>query len=148
MYLLMLTGSKNSIDGIIQVITRLIAKLAAAAVAALILSVLLPGGGGKAAEAGKAALSFKDMFKSFAGFRANGGPVSFGSSYIVGEKGPELFSPNTGGTITSNSVLGGGGGSGKMSLQIVGNVPITFQPNGNLTAVLAQEQIRIKKLGG
>lgn len=48
-----------------------------------------------------------DVVGSFGGFRANGGPVSTGSSYIVGERGPELFTPKTGGTITPN---GGGGG--------------------------------------
>ena len=40
-------------------------------------------------------------------FRANGGPVSTGKSYMVGERGPEMFTPNTGGRITPNSDLGG-----------------------------------------
>ena len=39
-------------------------------------------------------------------FRANGGPVSAGKSYMVGERGPEMFTPNTGGRITSNDDLG------------------------------------------
>jgi hypothetical protein len=43
------------------------------------------------------------------GFRASGGPVSSGSSYIVGEKGPELFTPTSSGSITPNNALGGGG---------------------------------------
>jgi len=42
-------------------------------------------------------------------FRAKGGPVSGGSPYMVGEKGPELFVPNTSGTIVPNNKLGGGG---------------------------------------
>jgi hypothetical protein len=41
-------------------------------------------------------------------FRANGGPVSQGGSYIVGERGPELFTPGTSGNITPNSAMGGG----------------------------------------
>jgi hypothetical protein len=45
----------------------------------------------------------------FSGFRASGGPVARGSSYIVGEKGPELFTPGTSGNITPNNALGGGG---------------------------------------
>jgi hypothetical protein len=45
----------------------------------------------------------------FSGFRASGGPVSGGSSYIVGEKGPELFTPGTSGSITPNNALGGAG---------------------------------------
>lgn len=41
--------------------------------------------------------------------KAEGGPVSGGQSYIVGEKGPELFTPSTSGTITPNGGWGGGG---------------------------------------
>ena len=41
-------------------------------------------------------------------FRANGGPTSAGSPYIVGERGRELFVPNTAGTIVSNDQMGGG----------------------------------------
>jgi len=37
------------------------------------------------------------------GFRANGGPVLGGKPYIVGERGPELFMPSTGGSIIPNS---------------------------------------------
>ena len=40
--------------------------------------------------------------------RALGGPVMGGTPYIVGESGPELFTPNTTGSITRNSDLGGG----------------------------------------
>jgi len=39
--------------------------------------------------------------------RANGGPVSGGSSYIVGERGPEIFTPSGSGMITPNSAIGG-----------------------------------------
>jgi phage-related protein len=45
----------------------------------------------------------------FGGGRANGGPVSRGTSYVVGERGPELFVPNTSGKIIPN---GGSGGRG------------------------------------
>ena len=41
--------------------------------------------------------------------RANGGPVSPGTSYMVGERGPELFTPKHGGNIVPNNALGGGG---------------------------------------
>jgi len=39
-------------------------------------------------------------------FRANGGPVSTGKSYMVGERGPEMFVPNTSGRIVPNSDMG------------------------------------------
>ena len=40
-------------------------------------------------------------------FKAEGGPVKAGGSYIVGERGPEMFSPGVSGTITPNHALGG-----------------------------------------
>ena len=40
--------------------------------------------------------------------RAAGGPVSGGQSYLVGEKGPEIFTPSGSGMITANSAIGGG----------------------------------------
>ena len=40
--------------------------------------------------------------------RAMGGPVSpSGGPYIVGERGPELFTPSSSGNITPNSAIGG-----------------------------------------
>jgi hypothetical protein len=41
--------------------------------------------------------------------KALGGPVTGGRTYMVGEHGPELFTPMGGGTITPNGRLGGGG---------------------------------------
>ena len=40
--------------------------------------------------------------------RANGGPVSSGQTYMVGERGPELFVPGRSGTIVANDKMGGG----------------------------------------
>ena len=42
--------------------------------------------------------------------RANGGPVTGGAPYLVGEKGPELFVPNSNGNIVPNNAMGGGSG--------------------------------------
>ena len=38
--------------------------------------------------------------------RATGGPVTPGSTYLVGEQGPELFTPSGNGSITPNAALG------------------------------------------
>lgn len=43
----------------------------------------------------------------YTGPREKGGPVGAGQSYLVGEKGPELFTPNAGGQITPNNQMGG-----------------------------------------
>lgn len=45
------------------------------------------------------------------GARAAGGPVQAGKTFLVGEKGPELFVPNVGGRIVPNNQLAGGSGS-------------------------------------
>lgn len=42
------------------------------------------------------------------GARADGGPVSQGMAYLVGERGPELFVPGTSGAVVPNSKIGGG----------------------------------------
>ena len=39
--------------------------------------------------------------------RASGGPVTGGDPYVVGEKGPELFVPNSSGSIVPNHAVGG-----------------------------------------
>ena len=40
--------------------------------------------------------------------KANGGPVMSGTTYLVGEQGPELFTPSSSGNITPNHAMGGG----------------------------------------
>ena len=44
---------------------------------------------------------------AFGGFRAAGGSVSAGTPYVVGERGAELFVPNSNGTIVPNGAMGG-----------------------------------------
>lgn len=45
----------------------------------------------------------------FGGGRASGGPVTAGTTYLVGEKGPELFKPSSSGSIIPNNAMGGSG---------------------------------------
>ena len=42
---------------------------------------------------------------SFGGTRADGGSVSTGRNYLVGERGPEMFTPSQPGTIVPNDML-------------------------------------------
>lgn len=44
-----------------------------------------------------------------AGARADGGPVSGGQTYLVGEEGPELFTPSASGAIIPNGMTAGAG---------------------------------------
>jgi hypothetical protein len=71
------------------------------------------GGGGGLAEALASALK-----GGFSGARAGGGPVSPGGAYLVGERGPEVFRPSTGGTIEP---AGGGGLTVHVTVQGGGN---------------------------
>lgn len=45
----------------------------------------------------------------FGGGKAGGGPVSAGTPYLVGERGPEMFVPRGNGTIVPAGAFGGGG---------------------------------------
>jgi hypothetical protein len=59
--------------------------------------------------------------------RAAGGPVTAGTVYPVGERGPELFVPNSNGTIIPNNRLGGGGTASTINL----TVNVTAPPGVN-----------------
>lgn len=48
------------------------------------------------------------------GAKADGGPVSAGRMYLVGERGPELFRANSSGTIVPNHALRGADGGGNV----------------------------------
>ena len=76
-------------------------------------------------------------------FMAMGGPVSSGSPYVVGEKGPELFVPHASGTIVPNNKMGSGGGSGS------GGVTVNYKiaagvSRAELVPILEQERRRLK----
>ena len=67
--------------------------------------------------------------------KALGGPVSAGSSYMVGERGPELFTPKHGGSIVPNNALGGS------STNVVVNVDASGNSN------VQGDQAQAKQLG-
>lgn len=96
-----LDGTKFS--GVLQAIGRDIAQIM------LRKSVTEPLAEGISNAAKPLGDSIGDFFKGM--FRAEGGAVSGGSPYIVGERGPELFVPGASGAIVPNDALGGGGGN-------------------------------------
>ena len=67
----------------------------------------------------------------FGGGRANGGSVSSGTSYLVGERGPEIFTPSGNGSIIPNSKMGGG--------QTVINLNVTgaIDPEGTARSIIS-----------
>ena len=77
--------------------------------------------------------------------RALGGPVMNGQSYIVGERGPEVFTPNTNGSITRNSDLPSGGTT-NINFTIVANDAQGFddlllQRRGMITQMISDAQL-------
>jgi len=81
--------------------------------------------------------------KGFAGFMAAGGPVSAGSSYVVGEKGPELFVPHASGTIVPNNKMGSSGGGGSGGVTVNYNIAAGVS-RAELVPILDQERRRLK----
>ena len=65
----------------------------------------LSGGIGSFSDGGSFSKGFMDNLKT----RATGGPVSGGTPYLVGERGPELMVPAGNGTVMPNNALGGSG---------------------------------------
>lgn len=65
----------------------------------------------------------------FGGGKASGGPVKKGTTYLVGENGPELFTPTGSGTIIPN---GGNVGGGGITINVTGTM---MDPEGVARAV-------------
>ena len=76
-----------------------------------------------------------------AGKREFGGPVVAGQSYLVGEKQPEIFTPNQSGWITPRADMGGGGVVVNQSFSITG-VAADLQQNMRTVAKQAGEQAK------
>ncbi|ESQ79550.1 hypothetical protein [Asticcacaulis sp. YBE204] len=69
--------------------------------------------------------------KAFSGARADGGYVTAGGSYLVGERGPEWFRPATSGEIGS-----GGGPTVNVSLNIAGGADSLVRSEAQIAAAL------------
>jgi len=93
----------------------------------------LTGFGTLGSDAGSGISGFLAAVPGIAG-KANGGPVSTGTPYMVGERGPELFVPKSSGTIVPNHALGGGGVK-------VETINITVENTGESLSPKAQKQI-------
>ena len=87
---------------------------------------------------------------------ADGGTARSGKSYLVGERGPEIFTPKNTGTVIPNHELGGvGGGSTNISVNIdaSGTSVEGSEPNGEelgrlVAAAIQSELIKEKRPGG
>lgn len=88
------------------------------------------------------------------GKRARGGPVGTGKTYLVGEKGPELFTPGLGGMISPNEAYRsaaaakqltyGGGGAFQQTLHMTVTVTGVSDPRAAADHAMKQAGEQIK----
>lgn len=90
-------GTKKLKDVAMDLMNKLLSKLIDFAINAALFGLGGMGSGGGL---------LGGLFK-FGGGQAAGGPVSGGTTYMVGERGPELFTPKRSGTIIPNHALTG-----------------------------------------
>ena len=100
-------------DMFLDMAAQIIAKMITMAILNAVLGVL-PGGNSASALGSNPSVGAYSgtgiegiTMGTFGGARANGGPVSSGQTYMVGERGPELFVPGRSGTIVANDKMGG-----------------------------------------
>ncbi len=85
--------------------------------------------------------------------RANGGPVSSGQMYMVGERGPELFVPGRSGTIVANDKMGGGNTNVVVNVDAKGSSVEGDEQGANqlgrvISAAVQSELIKQQRPGG
>jgi phage-related minor tail protein len=135
-----------------------IIKAAIEMMAFKIISSLFPGPSQFAASTmtlpgldGKGALAVPGILPGISGGLASGGTAMGGKTYLVGERGPELFTPGRTGSVAPNNALGGS--------NIVVNVDASgssVQGNGDeskrlgeaIGIAIRQELIKQKRPGG
>ena len=140
------TGLVDAIDGAIKG-TKTLGEVASSVFGAIQRAIIqygvasflggLPGGLGK----------------FFSGERANGGSVLSGRSYLVGERGPEVFTPSTSGMISPNSSLGGGSTNVVVNVDASGSAVEGDNQGGEelgrvLSVAIQSELIKQKRPGG
>jgi len=91
-------------------------------------------------------------FKNVVSGKAMGGPVMGGKSYLVGEQGPEIFSPTTSGNITPNHQLGNTSVvvnvDAKGDSQVQGDQGQASALGKLISAAVTSELVRQKRPGG
>jgi phage-related minor tail protein len=130
---------KSVADMFLEMAAQIIAKQITMIILQTILKALgavAGGGGGGGGGNSATALGSNPNVAAYSGtgigdigigtfpMRATGGPVTSQQPYMVGERGPELFVPGTGGSVVNNSDLrsamngGSGGASGSPVLNM------------------------------
>jgi len=104
---------------------------------------------------GAADTAITGFFKAIgiSGAMADGGPVGAGKTYLVGERGPELFTPSTSGTIIPNDFTGGGNVSVNVNVDASGgdvssNADFGKRLGTAIKQVVKQELLNERRQGG
>ena len=86
---------------------------------------------------------------------ANGGRASAGRSFVVGERGPEIFTPKVSGTVIPNNQIGGGGDITNITVNVDANESSVEGDTGQsqalgrqLATAIQTELIKQKRPGG
>ena len=94
------------------------------------------------------------LFKNLPGL-ANGGRASAGRSFVVGERGPEIFTPKVSGTVIPNNQIGGGGDITNITVNVDANESSVEGDTGQsqalgrqLATAIQTELIKQKRPGG
>ena len=100
-----------------------------------------------------AATSFLRAIPGIGGFFANGGVTKPNKSYIVGERGPELFTPGVTGRVTPNHEMGGGSTTVVVNVDASGSSVQGDEEEGRalgvaLSVAIETELIKQKRPGG
>ena len=125
-------GLKGMLAGFLNVIRRMLSELLAQQLLTAFFGAFA-GGSGIVGQFASAALAGLQP-------RAKGGPVTGSSPYLVGERGPELFVPSTGGSIIPN---GGGMGGGVAVSYNIDARGATMELTQALPTILADNNRRI-----
>jgi phage-related minor tail protein len=103
-------------------------KVSLAELARAVIEAVAAGSGGQGGGGGLVQALASVASAAFSGARADGGPVSAGGAYLVGERGPELFRPTAGGVIEAAGASG---------------VNVTVNVQGGDTASLARSDAQL-----
>ena len=154
---------KSVADMFLDMAAQIIAKMIQMAILNAIVS-LLPGGssggglGSSQFKPGGSAQMVPSLpnIKNYSGAfkaRANGGPVSSGQTYMVGERGPELFVPGRSGTIIANDKMGGGSTNVVVNVDAKGSSVEGDEQGANnlgrvISAAVQSELVKQQRPGG
>ena len=122
-------------------LTRSLARAAAdgeVSLAELARAVLNAVNAAAGSQGGGLSAAIQSVMSSFGGARADGGPVLGGGAYLVGERGPEVFRPTTGGEIGPVGGMAGSGGGVTVNVAVDGGAPALLRSEAQIAQMLAR----------